>query len=82
MLDALVRDFFLLDNVSGYDILTMMKLINIDTMTGREISNDQAAKLETAMAEGRISAEWEESQDCTGDVCLESEAYSQAVAVL
>lgn len=74
--------FLLLDNITGYDILTMMKIINIDTLTGREITKDQAAKLETAMADGRISAEWEASQDSDGDLCLESEAYGQALAVL
>lgn len=63
-----------------------MKLINEDTMRGRELTAEQAAKLKAAMDAGTVTDEfgdlmkWDEVTDLHGDIAVEQGGFENCLA--
>lgn len=65
-----------------------MKLINEDTMKGRELTTEQAAKLKEAIDAGKVTDEfgdvlaWDEITDIDGDIVLEEGGFENCLAAI
>ena len=65
-----------------------MMIVDCDNLVGMRISDTQAKKLKEAMDAGLVSdcvgdvCTWLDCIDGAGDICLDEEAYEQAMAII